>query len=73
MSEPWKIDGRVISVNAAAKRLNVSRATLYRMIKRGDFPKPVKYPGVTRSGYLDTDIRDFARKAAEKSRESDTP
>jgi len=38
----------LLSDNAAAGMLGVSRATFWRRVKDGTFPKPVRIGGVTR-------------------------
>ena len=33
---------RIIKINEACEKLSISRATMYRLIEKGEFPKPIK-------------------------------
>jgi prophage regulatory protein len=46
----------IVGVAAVCAALNVSKPTLYRMIRRGDFPRPIQVsPG--RVGWKRSDIQ----------------
>lgn len=46
---------QLIPITEVLRRTSVSRATLYRLIKSGDFPKQVKV-GLRRSGWRESDV-----------------
>jgi len=47
----------MLTADQLVERLQVSRPTLYRLIKRGDFPPPVKVGGCSR--WPATDLDEF--------------
>ena len=52
------IVGRVLDTNEVIKRIGLSRASLYRLIGEGKFPKPLKI-GDRKLGWRDTVINEW--------------
>ncbi len=50
----------LISMAETARRLMFSRVHIYRLIKAGKFPRPVKL-GEARIGFVEEEIADFIR------------
>lgn len=53
---------RYLKVRDLLKRLPISRPTIYRMVKRGDMPKPIKLGSST--VWLESEINDWERNLA---------
>ena len=49
---------QIIKINAVKQQTNLSVASIYRLAKQGDFPKPIKL-GVKASGWLQSEIDDW--------------
>ena len=54
-------DVRFIRVRQVIERLAISRTTLWRLIKKGEFPPPVKISKYA-SAWVDTDVEAYIRK-----------
>lgn len=51
----------VLTVRGAADALTISRSTLLRLVRRGDFPEPIRLsPG--RVGFLAADVQAWLEK-----------
>lgn len=49
-------DDRIISAHDLVARLSLSRSTLWRLVRRGELPRPLRLsPG--RVGWLESDVR----------------
>ena len=49
---------QIIKINAVKQQTNLSVASIYRLAKQGDFPKPIKL-GAKASGWLQSEIDDW--------------
>mgnify|MGYP001165481760 CR=1 FL=1 len=49
---------KIIKINAVKQQTHLSVASIYRLAKQGDFPKPIKL-GVKASGWLQSEIDDW--------------
>lgn len=54
---------KIIRLPAVKATVGLSRATIYRLIRLGDFPKPVKL-GLHASGWLESSIQSWIRQRA---------
>jgi len=54
---------KIIRLPAVRATVGLSRATIYRLIRLGDFPKPVKL-GLHASGWLESAIQSWIRQRA---------
>ncbi|GHC13900.1 helix-turn-helix transcriptional regulator [Cerasicoccus arenae] len=46
-------DEKLVPIGTIAKRLGISTRAVYRLVARGEFPKPVKVGGATRFYWSD--------------------
>ncbi|WP_309385622.1 helix-turn-helix transcriptional regulator [Cerasicoccus frondis] len=46
-------EDKLVPIGVIAKRLGISTRAVYRLVARGDFPKPVKVGGATRFYWSD--------------------
>ena len=51
---------RMLRLPEVMRRMSVSRATIYRMIDKGEFPKPARFG--RSSVWPDADIREYQKK-----------
>ena len=49
---------KIVKINAVKQQTHLSVASIYRLAKQGDFPKPIKL-GVKASGWLQSEIDDW--------------
>lgn len=57
---------RLISMNEVSRRVNFSKVHVYRLMKRGQFPRPIKV-GAHRIAFIEAEVDDFIRaKIAER-------
>jgi prophage regulatory protein len=55
---------RLIRIDEVCSRLGYSRATVWRMVKTGQFPRPLKpYPDARASAWIETEIDDYIAAA----------
>lgn len=47
---------RLISMNAVTERTALSRATVYRLMLAGGFPRPVKLHGAKRMAFVEHEV-----------------
>lgn len=50
-----KVNMRALNIKQVAAKLSLGRSTIYRMISRGDFPKPFSLGG-NRTAWLEEDV-----------------
>lgn len=48
-------DEKILKIKQVVEVVCISRSSLYTMVKRGDFPKPLKL-GMRSSGWLKTEV-----------------
>ena len=61
------VKDRAVTKNEVIFHLGISSATLYRLIKAGRFPKPMKF-GYRMSRWLESDIQDYLDRKKTESR-----
>ena len=49
---------KIVKINDVRHQTHLSVASIYRLAKQGDFPKPIKL-GVKASGWLQSEIDDW--------------
>jgi prophage regulatory protein len=54
---------KIIRLQTVVKTVGLSRATIYRLIKLGDFPRPIKL-GKHASGWCESAIQSWIRQRA---------
>jgi prophage regulatory protein len=61
-------DDRMLRLPEVMRRMSVSRPTIYRMIQKGEFPKPARFG--RSSMWPESDIRDYQRKIVQARNDS---
>ena len=52
---------KIYDMKQLPTRLGLGKSTIYELIRRGDFPPPLKLPGVSRSLWSEDQIDGFIR------------
>ena len=50
------MESRILRISEVLDRIGVSKATLYRMVRRGDFPKQCRLGGGRIAGWHSQDV-----------------
>lgn len=58
---------QIIKLVDLKKSTRLSATTIYRLVKQGDFPKPIKL-GQRSSGWLESEVRQWLTERIEASR-----
>lgn len=59
------MESRILRCPAVVRRTGLSKASIYRMIKAGKFPKPIKL-GVRAVGWPSDDVEAWIRRRREE-------
>lgn len=52
------------------EKIGRSERTIRRLLDRGDFPRPVRYPGCSSIGWLESDVDEWIQSLVDASRSS---
>ena len=61
---------KLLSAKEVAQRTSVSTAQIYRMVKEGRFPQPVRITDVRR-GWIEEEVENWISECVRKNREGD--
>lgn len=59
-----------LGIKQVTEKVNLGKSTIYRMIKRGEFPKPFVLVG-NRTAWLDTDIDKWLQECVAATRQTE--
>lgn len=59
---------RLIRIKEVMQQTGLARATLYRRIKEGTFPKPVKLGSARSSGWIQSEVDEWIDRQISESR-----
>lgn len=62
---------RLITMKEAVKRTGLGRSTIYAMLKRQEFPRPVRIGRLTRIGFVEAEVETWIAEQVQASRSDD--
>ena len=67
MEDLTKSDERVIRKKTVLAKCGLANSTMYKKIKEGTFPKPIKI-GIRSVGWVESEVDDWIRRCIHESR-----